>query len=148
MINSESIARGLFAIETLQRIQTEFCPELLPELIEIERGSLDENFRDVAVHMLSCDREDPRVEHFVNRIHHEARIFLAELRAIVREGITAKQESDRKERMAMLSKTHAAGTTAEIAAMLNISKAQVRKFKADGTLDGMIAAYHLTKEAA
>lgn len=47
-------------------------------------------------------------------------------------------EAERAARMKALNTPHAMGTTAEIAAKFGLSKAEIRRRKADGTLDQLV----------
>lgn len=58
-----------------------------------------------------------------------------------------KQHADRVARMRALSAQNPAGTTAELTALLGVSKASIRKARADGTLDGLIAMAKAEKES-
>lgn len=57
-----------------------------------------------------------------------------------------QREKERLERNKELFSQHAAGTTAEIASFLGVSKAKVRRFKADGVLDSMIRIAQVKEE--
>lgn len=58
-----------------------------------------------------------------------------------------RHREDRLKRMRSLAAQHPAGTTAEIAALLNTSKTKVRQYKADGTLTSMIELAKAEKES-
>ena len=115
-------------------------------------GSHDEEIKMAAAHKLSesdgvdIGLDDPRVVVFCERVKDRARLIVNEIFRMAGEEDKRQESENRAKRMAALSSRHAAGTTAEIAALLGVSKAAVRKFKAEGMLDGMLAAHALEKQ--
>lgn len=142
-MSSTSIDKVLFGLKLIQDIFGELTIDSVRRVSEIAAGVHEDAIKAALTYRIALvDTEgdndlfiSQQYVKLVNRCKYICQEIINEANVLTR----INKDSERLERMSALSRKHSQGTTAELAEMLGMSKSKVRKLKADGQLDSVIA---------
>lgn len=110
----------------------------------MERSIGDKEYATIASEVLLGKYDEHLLLSFRHSGFEDPELALRELKADVRgliqEAFDRLNEHAAQRRMVEINQPHAAGTTAELAEKLGVSKSEVRRMRAAGTLDQALNA--------